>query len=367
MADKDTKTTADDGFTFSSTSEEAVGVAFGGPHMFPRLAGEDIGHLMVRGAETIEPELFRKLYPRRYAEIGGFHSAKVVAAFLTDAVASARWLDLENLPAATRLLLPGLKFLMEMKMPMMFLDPKLVEAVKRTDFPDAINWQEMHLPYEHGIFMLPKGTLVHPVDGEAVCIIYSRMPPGIYYPPEQGKLPRLEHTQGTFSFLALTTKNGVWYDGNLTDESSPLVKLNNLFYSIGEEYGHGPHLPTPTILDHKLNHEDSIFLESVATLMFGTFMVMDAKPELHEKAKLERKVKSKIGPPIEYWSPNVIGKYYKPKVIRTDHGTHASPRMHWRRGHTREQAHGPQRSLRKTIWIEPMLVSATAEEKDKHG
>ncbi len=33
-------------------------------------------------------------------------------------------------------------------------------------------------------------------------------------------------------------------------------------------------------------------------------------------------------------------------------------RMHWRRGHWRNQPHGPQLSLRKLIWIAPVLVNA---------
>lgn len=36
----------------------------------------------------------------------------------------------------------------------------------------------------------------------------------------------------------------------------------------------------------------------------------------------------------------------------------AGPRAHWRRGHWRNQAYGPQLSLRKLIWIRPTLVSA---------
>jgi hypothetical protein len=42
-------------------------------------------------------------------------------------------------------------------------------------------------------------------------------------------------------------------------------------------------------------------------------------------------------------------------------------RMHWRRGHWRMQPYGEHRSLRKRIWIKPMLVGgdeATPEERD---
>lgn len=40
-------------------------------------------------------------------------------------------------------------------------------------------------------------------------------------------------------------------------------------------------------------------------------------------------------------------------------GTHGGPRPHWRRGHWRHQAHGPQMSLRKLLWIQPSRVVGT--------
>ena len=72
----------------------------------------------------------------------------------------------------------------------------------------------------------------------------------------------------------------------------------------------------------------------------------------------------------EFWSPNVIGAKYKfkrevPTIVdgkfvtgQRATGTHASPRLHWRRGHYRNQAFGHQRKERKTIWIEPCLIGA---------
>lgn len=49
--------------------------------------------------------------------------------------------------------------------------------------------------------------------------------------------------------------------------------------------------------------------------------------------------------------------------IKREHGvpegTHASPVMHWRRGHYRRQRYGPGNSQFKTIVIEPVLANAT--------
>ena len=43
------------------------------------------------------------------------------------------------------------------------------------------------------------------------------------------------------------------------------------------------------------------------------------------------------------------------------------PVTHWRRGHWRNQAHGPGRSLRKLIWLMPMLVGNNQSDEPESG
>ena len=56
------------------------------------------------------------------------------------------------------------------------------------------------------------------------------------------------------------------------------------------------------------------------------------------------------------YTGNLIGWRYQPLRAEQPAGTQASPRLHWRRGHIRRQAHGLGRAERKLIWIEPMLI-----------
>src|SRR5262245_62049406 len=133
-------------------------VLYGG-HPYALHPGESIGSLMIRAAEEMEPELFRRLYPRVYRELGAYYSPKMIAAFLTDVIASSRSLPMHMVSMAHRLMLPGLRPLMDKRMPVMFIAPDLIEAIKHTDFPHEINWKEIKLPYEHGLFVLPKGAL----------------------------------------------------------------------------------------------------------------------------------------------------------------------------------------------------------------
>lgn len=60
---------------------------------------------------------------------------------------------------------------------------------------------------------------------------------------------------------------------------------------------------------------------------------------------------------------NIIIREVRDRPTGTEaepHGTHAAPKPHWRRGHWKMQAHGPQHSLRKRILIRPVFVRGFA-------
>lgn len=128
----------------------------------------------------------------------------------------------------------------------------------------------------------------------------------------------------------------------------------------------------PGMGDIFLNHkcraptaEDDIALGSIMEpLIFKVMFALTARPHYIEQGGITRPERRKHGVVKReaLWSPNVIGKGYK---IRREGeslgGTHASPRMHWRRGHWHHVAHGKGRSQRRLDWFEPVLVCA---EKD---
>ncbi len=58
------------------------------------------------------------------------------------------------------------------------------------------------------------------------------------------------------------------------------------------------------------------------------------------------------------YSPLWIGKNYQSKIKHISKGSHASPRLHVRRGHWRSVPYGEKRSLRKQVWIQPTVVGA---------
>ena len=103
---------------------------------------------------------------------------------------------------------------------------------------------------------------------------------------------------------------------------------------------------------------DHIATDRVSALMLKLLVVLNTRQTLVEYGTCVRPQRFKHGrvKQRELWSPNLIGWHYRPAQAVEAQGTHAKPRLHWRRGHVRNQPHGPGRTQRRLIWIEPMLV-----------
>jgi hypothetical protein len=289
-----------------------------------------------------------------------------MAAMLANVVAEMLRYGYERSATAYRLMMPGLGYMKAHRMPTFFLAPDLLEAVLRTDFDDDIDWTTLDLPYESGILMLPRGALVHPEDGEVAMLTWARVRKGDNPGPWPG-IPVSVLPNDSFVLMGACPETMIWYDSILTANRRPTMRLHNLFYRQPGESA--PNVKKSNIMDEDLTEADGEFVEKMGVILFGTILAMNARPQLVEHGKLVKRV-GKRENVREFWSPNVIGARYKFKrevarvvdkaFVTGPHasGTHASPRLHWRRGHYRNQAFGPQRKDHKTIWIEPCLIGA---------
>jgi hypothetical protein len=314
--------------------------------------------VLVEAAETGDPDVFRMFYPRVYNNVGQWHSPKLVAAGFTEMLWGLRQIGIgEDSPTAYRLAYPGMRPFIKHRAPLFFLAPDLLKAVQQTDFKDEINWSEMPLPYEQGILVLPKDGLVHETDGECAFIFWNRLKKGDW-PGPFPYMPTLEIGFDVFSFMGyMPYVNPLWVHGNLTSTKRPTVKFGEFFYR--PEFDDYYKMPVKGLFDSDLSTDESEYLENMARVLFGTLMAINARPELVSLGQLEKKVQPKKDRPArEFWTPNIIGANYRLQRHEPAGGTHASPRIHWRRGHFRQQPYGTGRTLRKTIWMEPMLVGA---------
>jgi len=107
-------------------------------------------------------------------------------------------------------------------------------------------------------------------------------------------------------------------------------------------------------------------MSNMTFLMAKLLLALMAEPKMIEKGVIARPSKVKKGRfRSELWNPHLIGWKYQHDKAPPGGGTHASPRLHRRVGHFRDQAYGPGWSERKVKWIRPMWVGLKAEEKNE--
>lgn len=89
-------------------------------------------------------------------------------------------------------------------------------------------------------------------------------------------------------------------------------------------------------------------LAAVYMLTHHTGEVLMSRPSIDEVAANKKRARKGKAPLVEFKLVSITGKEtHKPSI---PHGTHASPKQHWRRGHWRTYKSG------KRAWVEPMLV-----------
>ncbi len=289
------------------------------------------------------------VYPRIYEHTGAFHSPRELAAdllgvFLTAARARELHSTLGYLDAQA---LMGASLIASLRVPTFFLARNLLEALAQTRPPEAISWTEMHLPFESAAFIFPRGALRRANSDEMSCLWYAR-------------LRKHEIYRNPFA-------RGVTYEV-IEDVLCFRGFLHNSLESLMHSYGANTHPEIHAIDlsgDDKafrgestapLNREDHEVLESGISLVLNALLVMLERPQLVVHGAFRGK-RSRKG--AEFWTPNIVGKEYRAASAHSassEPGTH--PRLHWRRGHWRNQPFGPARHERKYLWIEPTLVGA---------
>lgn len=300
------------------------------------------------------PALWRVCYPRIYREpkCGRYYSAKKPARQLTIIGMKI----LQNLVAPSEIYEFHLaSHLARFRVPMYWLSDSIAEALQKTTPPGAIDWYHMPMPFDAAVFMLPKGSLVHPTDGDVSFVCYARMPAGANF--ESKLVPGKPYcTLNGGMVLAAAVESGYFIHWNIPlDKYGPRVTMEELS-GLMRQFSGNEHATAIQLRDGGMKPADFELGPTVAHFIFSTILLMTARPDLVTTGKLTNKTPTKKGrEPKEFWSPNVIGEHYK---LRREHGpsqggTHSSPRFHWVQGFWREQPHGPALALRRSQWIEP--------------
>jgi hypothetical protein len=206
-------------------------------------------------------------------------------------------------------------------------------------------------PFPALVFMLPKGTIRHPAEGECPYIVVSRVQKGQVFP-----LPLKDITIATTA-----ADNAILVSTYLPDEFHcyhksisvvPGETMKNAFERASQVPFEipGGHLSSP---EHMISSTDVDFMDRIWLLGVTLVLIMASGENLLEPGVRLKTVKSKnqADPPTDYWSPNYLGRVFQAETEKGDPENHQRP--HWKKGHLKSQAHGPRSSLRKIIWIQP--------------
>lgn len=305
------------------------------------------------------PQAISDIYPKVYNNIGSFHSPRLLAgtllAFGPELLQRSRELKVPPPPETIDTII-WLPYLCTHKVPTYFIKKDFAQAVLHTDI-HIDDWTALHLPFECGALILERGALTSPHYGDLMFVLWGRS--GAKY---------------LNSLTALNVKFEI--NGNIEDvvgEGTSHLGHLGIFSdgtTFNGDFMNREDRENKVIDSHEIFEHESFTVDGdkelaikVRLLCYGTLLAMMARPELIQHGYRANVVKREDRRQ-EFWTPNVVGAKYKFQR-EGPAGTHASPRMHWRRGHFRKQPCGPKGVDRKVIWLEPCLIAAKPEEKAK--
>jgi hypothetical protein len=300
------------------------------------------------------PQLWKVCYPRIYHDprSGQYYSSKLPARQM---MTIAQKMMAGTVDASEKYEFHLASHLSKFRMPMFWLSPSMAQAIKLTAPPGKFNWYEMPLPFDAGIFMMPKGSLVHPTDGDASFICYARFRAGVEY--RAPLIPSIPYTSFNGSMiLAAAVESGYFIHWNIPlNFYGPMITLPEL-QDLIQRHSCNEHRTAVPLRDGGMKPGDHALGLDVAHYVLSTLMLMTARPDLVTGSSLSHRLPAKKSrEPKEFWNPAIIGEHYKVRheARPSQGGTHSSPRFHWVKGFLRDHSYGPGRTQHKTLWIEP--------------
>jgi len=273
--------------------------------------------------------------PRRIATPDGYHSTKCVAAglyaLLTQADLAAG--DNEVLPTEVT----GSTFcyrVLEHGVPIYFVDDEFARAVAATQLPDDFTFGDLHWPQDGMVVGWPPEFL-REYTGRDFCYVYAaNCPAGSYRVRGLEGMPVIEVPQGR-------SKIGWFYFAWSGGRPECFVSA----YLTKDKLAEG--VATYSYTDFMNEGEakvqaDKELTERVSALMLKLLVILNMRPSFitHGTQQSPRRAKHGKERRRELWSANFIGRGYR--LARERHGSHASPRIHVRRGHVTWQVIGPR-------------------------
>lgn len=328
----------------------------------PPLGASSLNEHLVRHHEYLHGSpLEAVLEPRRVQAPAGYHSPKCVSTGLFLLLGNSRLKDrVGEALLPTEITAHGIAYqVIRHRMPIYFVREQFARAVMATDLPHDFTLEDLHWPMAGMVLAFPPGFMKEVV-GKETCFVYTANCDAGEY--------RVSAFAGCPAVVLPKSKVGwFWY---ATGPRGLETFVTSFFRDerVNEVITRNAYTDFTGIKDAQGVEQDRVATDRVSALMLKLLVVLNTRPTLVEQGTCTRPEKRKHGRVKQHalWSPNLIGWWYCVAGAGDYNGSHASPRMHWRRGHVRNQPHGPGRTLRKLIWLEPVLVGVSEAKTADH-
>lgn len=283
----------------------------------------------------------------------------------------------EPLNPSSRSMLAACGMLIDLDTPTYFVREDFCRAVAATELPEETTLEDVKWPMDAMLFVLPPAFMREYTGGIDVDFTAATKLPGhdlefakfrfVNGSNEPAKLGN-DRPRSIFYYTPWTSNAVTPQDYAAVYPLNQKIK-DVINCQVFTDYTHEAEERLKTAYPDRtiegLDREADLELQrKMNSLTIKLLLAVSTRPELIEMGKVVRPKKvTSGGVKDEIWSANVIGRNYR--IIR-EHSeqtkTGISPRMHWRRGHFRQQKFGLGHSMSKLIWIEPVLVNALDKE-----
>jgi hypothetical protein len=308
-----------------------------------------------------DTQLAALLEPRRILAPPSYHSTKCVSAGMLTLLANRILKEGAGLPQVpTEIAAHVVAYqVIRYRVPVYFVDEDFVRAVAATELPHDFTLDDLHWPMPAMVLGFP-ARFMQEYLGRDVCYVYAaNCDAGDYSAPGlPGCLTiTIPKSKVAWQFYS-------WWKGNLESFVSSYMRQDR----VDETVSNYAYTDYTGIKDEAGIATDKEITDRLSALMLKLLVILNTRPHLVEPGHCVRPQKLKHGrvKHCALWSANLIGRGYR--TVREDRGgTHVSPRLHWRRGFVRNQPHGPHWSMRRPVWIQPVLIGLQAGQGAEKG
>lgn len=335
---------------------------------------EQVFHMMEQVVEMRrrQPALWHLVHPRRLAHPQGYTRTTINSAMMSV------HLEFMDSPHPNKVEIDTILSTWQIcksLVPTIFVGKEFSESLVNTEPPDNLIIRDLQWPHEGMVFVLHDDFMWKYFQRAVPFIRVATHPTGRHRAPEMVRklypnAPEFGISETSFDKSCFIVTATVMFGDKPVDYSASFPDNEPIGAMMNDPQYQNFCVDDKSLKDLGMEEavaiEDRKLLKKIIALAAHLLLAMNAVPEQIEAPHIQWPERERVRartPEIDWvWHPQFLGRTYQWQRERADHGgTHASPRLHPRRGHWRYQPHGPGRKEKKVIWIRPMLIGAKPE------